>query len=119
MDITLILEHIDLHERLSTYSVSEEVSYRKIITTLDEVEHPYQGHSRPIISFSLFPSTEEEDQSLFLVLNKLVFPATFSLRGNNVTKRVRVDGGFESTFLLRSIDGKRRYRGGEIVLRSL
>ena len=40
MDVTLIVNGLDLSLKLSTYSVTEEVTYRKVITTLDDVEHP-------------------------------------------------------------------------------
>ena len=62
MDVTLIVNGLDLSSKLSTYSVTEEVTYRKVITTLDDVEHPYPGAKRTTIIFSLFPLTDDEIQ---------------------------------------------------------
>lgn len=121
MDITLIVNGLDLHEKLSTYNVTEEVSYRKVITTLDDVEHPYPGTKKTVISFSLFPLTDEESSDLYDALSALIFSATFTNQHKNTdeTKRVRLTTNLDSTFALKSIDGKRRYKGGSIQLRGL
>ena len=39
MDITLKLGTLDVHEKVSTYNVRREVSYSKVITTMDDTEH--------------------------------------------------------------------------------
>lgn len=119
MDITLTIDGLALSSRLSTYSVTKEVTYRKIITTLDETEHPYPGKVRPIVNFSLIPGTEEEDEALYEVLEKLVFNVTYTEKGKDVTSQMRLVSNLESVFLLKSVDGKRRYRQGTIQLRGL
>lgn len=121
MDITLIVNGLDLNEKLSTYSVTEEVTYRKIITTLDDVEHPYPGATRTTIAFSLLPLTGEESAALYSALSALMFDATYTNqhKGVDETKRVRLMTNIESIFALKSVDGKRRYKGGEIQLRRL
>ena len=121
MDVTLIVNGLDLSSKLSTYSVTEEVTYRKVITTLDDVEHPYPGAKRTTITFSLFPMTDEESTELYNKLGALVFDATYTnqYKGVDETNRVRLITNVESSFALKSIDGKRRYKGGEIKLRRL
>ena len=119
MDVTLKLDELNLKNRLSTYSATLEVTYRKVITTLDETEHPYPGTIRPIVSFSLIPGTDEEDAELYGVLKKLVLNAAFTLEGADVIKEMRLVSNLESTFLLTSVDGKRRYKGGTIQLRGV
>lgn len=119
MDITLTIDGIALSSRLSTYSVTQEVTYRKIITTLDETEHPYPGKIRPIINFSLIPGTDEEDTTLYEVLENLIFNVTYTEKGEDVTRQMRLVSNLESVFLLKSVDGKRRYRQGTIQLRGL
>ena len=119
LDVTLIIENLDLHMRLSTFSFTNEVTYRNVITTLDETEHPYPGKIRPIINFSLIPGTEEEDAELYNVLKKLIFNVTYSENGTDVTKKMRLVSNIESKFLLKSVDGKRRYRNGVIQLRGV
>ena len=121
MDVTLIVNGLDLSSKLSTYSVTEEVTYRKVITTLDDVEHPYPGAKRTTITFSLFPMTDEESTELYNKLGALVFEATYTNQYKSVdeTNRVRLITNLQSSFALKSIDGKRRYKGGEIQLRRL
>ena len=121
MDVTLIVNGLNLSSKLSTYSVTEEVTYRKVITTLDDVEHPYPGAKRTTITFSLLPMTDEESTALYNKLGALVFDATYTnqYKGVDETNRVRLITNLESSFALKSIDGKRRYKGGEIQLRRL
>ena len=121
MDVTLIVNGLDLSSKLSTYSVEEEVTYRKVITTLDDVEHPYPGAKRTTITFSLFPLTDDESAALYSALSALVFDATYTnqYKGVDETKRVRLMTNLESSFALKSIDGKRRYKGGTIQLRRI
>ena len=121
MDVTLIVNGLDLRSKLSPYSVPAEVTYRKVITTLDDVEHPYPGAKRTTITFSLFPLTDDESAALYSALSALVFDATYTnqYKGLDETKRVRLITNLESAFALKSVDGKRRYKGGEIQLRRL
>lgn len=121
MDVTLIVNGLDLSSKLSTYSVTEEVAYRKVITTLDDVEHPYPGAKRTTITFSLFPLTDDESAALYSALSSLMFDATYTNQHKGVeeTRRVRLMTNLESSFALKSIDGKRRYKGGTIQLRRI
>jgi hypothetical protein len=121
MDVTLTINGYDAHKRLSTYNVTEEVTYRKVITALDDTEYPYPAKNRPIITFSMWPLTDEESAKLYNALSGLTFTATFTNQHKNQdeTRRVRVVSNLESAFALKSVDGKRRYKGGEIQLRGL
>lgn len=121
MEVTLTVNGIDLHKKLSTYAVTEEITYRNVITTLDDVEHPYPGVRKAVISFSLFPLTDDESEELYSALYPLVFNATFTNQhtGQEEQKRVRLTSNVESTFALKSVDGKRRYKGGAIQLREV
>lgn len=119
MDITLIINGLALSSRLSTYSVTQEVTYRKIITTLDETEHPYPRKIRPIINFSLIPGTDEDDEILYNTLKNLIFNVIYTENGADVIRKMRLVSNLESVFLLTSVDGKRRYKNGAIQLRGL
>lgn len=110
---------LDLSSRLSTYTMTQEISYRKVIKTLDDMEHAYPGAKRPIIRFSLFPGTEEQDAELYEALENLIVPVVFTQRGVDITRKMRLTSNLESVFLLKSVDGKRRYLGGEITLRGI
>lgn len=122
MDVTLIVNGLDLSNRLSTFGVTKSITYKKVVTTMDDTEHPYPGARKDVVTFSLLPQTDEEGAEVYAALSGLVFDATFTSQyegGKDVTKRVRVISDLESTFLLLSVDGKRRYRGVEIQLREL
>lgn len=121
MDVTLVIDGLDLSRKLSTYLVTQEVSYRKVVTTLDDVEHPYPGAVKSVVTFSMLPLTDSESADLYSKLSSLIVNATFTNQHNGMdeTKRVRVVSDIESKFLLLSVDGKRRYLGGEIQLRAL
>lgn len=119
MDITLKINGLPINDRLSKYTVAHEVSYRKVITTLDNVEHPYPGAIKDIVTFSLLPVTETQDTLLYDVLSNLIVEVTYTDKGIERTKKMRVVSDLESAFLLKSVDGKRRYKNGTIQLRSL
>lgn len=121
MDISLTINGLDLSKKLSTYRVTEEITYRKVITTLDDVEHPYPGAKRLIVTFALLPTTESENSKIYDALYPLIVPVVFtnSYTGKDETRRMRVTSDLDSLFLLLSVDGKRRYRGGTIQLRAI
>ena len=121
MDITLVVNRLDLHSKLAYYNMSKEVTYKKVITTLDGKEHPSKGIKRDIITFSLLPLTDAESKSLYDAISGLIFEATYTdtYTDTDVQNTVRLVSNLESTFLLKSTDGKRRYLGEKIQLRVL
>lgn len=121
MEIILTVNGLDLHRRLSTYRLAREVSYSRVVTTLDHVEHPAPAIRRPVITFSLLPMTEQECGELYDALSgrEIITAYTDPFQDAVVTKRMRLDSDLEAVFALLSVDGKRRYKGGEIQLRAL
>ena len=119
MDVTLVVNGRDFSKRLSTYSITEEVTYKKVVKTLDGVEHATKEPTRPIITFSLLPSTDEESAEDYRALAPLFVNATYTRNGADEPGSFRVVSNLESTFLLLSVDGKRRYKGGHIQLRRI
>jgi hypothetical protein len=119
MDITLIVNGLDISKKLATYSVDKEVRYRKVITTLDDTEHPVSGSKRTVLQFTLLPMTDEESGELEAALEAMVFESTFTVNGVDRTEDFRLDSDLQNLFLLKSVDGKRRYRGGKIILRGV
>lgn len=118
--LTLSIAGVDFSSSVSTYKVMKEVTYKKIITTLDDVEHPYPGKLRDILSVSFLPMTEAEATRLYTALNRLSVSVIYtdpSKSGATTTKTMRVTSNIEAVFALKSVDGKRRYTGGEIELR--
>lgn len=121
MDITLKLGALDVHDRLSTYSVQREVSYSKIIVTMDDEEHAARSKDRYVVSFSLFPMTEDEATAYCNALRSSTVEVTFSdpYTKTDVVKTMRVTSNLDAAFALVSVDGKRRYKGGEIQVREI
>ena len=74
--------------------------------------------NRDVVSFSLLPLTDEETSNYFDILSESRIIASYTKEGASAAE-MRLVSNLESVFLLDSVDGKRRYRGGEIVLRSV
>lgn len=121
IDITLIVNGLNLGGKLSTYHTSKQVNYTDVLSALDGTEYPFPGATKTDITFSLLPMDEEESAALYRALSPLVFEAAYTDQhtGMDATGRVRVTSNIESAFLLLSVDGKRRYKGSAITLRVL
>lgn len=118
MDVKLVANGVDFSDRLSTYDAYMEVT-QKVLTMLDDTERPYPAVMRPVVNFSLLPLTDEEATEVYNTLRPVVFSATFEISGQEMTAEMRVVGNLGDKFLLTSSDGKRRYKGREIMLRGL
>lgn len=93
----------------------------KIIVTMDDEEHAARSKDRYIVAFSLFPMTEDEATAYCNALHASAIDVTFSdpYTKSDVTKTMRVTSNLDAAFALVSVDGKRRYKGGEIQLREI
>ena len=121
MDITLKIGTLDMHKKVSTYSVQREITYDKVITTMDGVEHASRNKDRYVISFSFFPMTESEATEYCAALSGSTVSVTFTdpYTGNDTVKTMRVISNLDAAFALVSVDGKRRYKGGTIQMREI
>ena len=121
MDIMLKIGTLYTHNKLSTYSVQREITYDKVITTMDGVEHASRNKDRYIISFSFFPMTEIEATEYCAALSGSTVSVTFTdpYTGNDTVKTMRVISNLDAAFALVSVDGKRRYKGGTIQMREI
>ncbi len=119
--VTLILDSYDVHGMLSTYSTREEITYPRVVTTLDNKEHPAPGVIRTILEFSLTPLTDTTASELYAKLKNLILTVQFTNMdtGQIETKSMRVTSDISSQFMLKSITGKCYYRGGTIQMRAL
>lgn len=95
--------------------------YSKIIVTMDDEEHAARSKDRYVVSFSLFPMTEDEATAYCDALRASTVEVTFSdpYTKTDVVKPMRVTSNLDAAFALVSVDGKRRYKGGEIQLREI
>lgn len=121
MDITLKLGALDVHEKVSTYNVRREVSYSKVITTMDDTEHATRSKDRYIVETSFFPMTEAESTEYYNALTGDTVSVTFTdpYSGADTVKTMRVTRDLDAAFALVSVDGNRRYKGGAVQLREI
>lgn len=121
MDVTFSLNGSDWSAKLSTYEVKQEITYRKVITTLDDVEHAYPGAIRTILAVSFWPLSDEQTSELFSDLESLILSVTYTNPHKNMdeTKQMRLVSSLNSVFGLRSVDGNRYYKGGTVELRQV
>lgn len=121
MNITLQIGALDVHEKVSTYNVRREVSYSKVITTMDDMEHAARGKDRYIVETSFFPMTEAESTAYYNALKGDTVSVAFTdpYSGADAVKTMRVTSDLEAAFALVSVDGNRRYKGGAVQLREI
>nr|DAM90159.1 MAG TPA: hypothetical protein [Caudoviricetes sp.] len=121
MDITLQIGALDVHEKVSTYNVRREVSYSKVITTMDDTEHATRSKDRYIVETSFFPMTEAESNAYYNALKSDTVSVTFAdpYSEADTVKTMRVTSDLDAAFALVSVDGKRRYKGGTVQLREI
>ena len=121
MDIMLKIGTLDMHKKVSTYSVQREITYDKVVTTMDGVEHASRNKDRYIVSFSFFPMTESEATEYCSALSGSTVSVTFTdpYTGTDTVKTMRATSNIDAAFALVSVDGKRRYKGGTIQMREI
>lgn len=119
IDVTLTVNGVPLASKLSTYNVRYEMTYDNLITTMDGAEHG-DIWRRAVITFSLIPMTDAQTASIFSALATNNCAVSYTDPHMNATRSgtFRLASDLDAVFGLRSIDGNRYYRGGEITLRS-
>lgn len=120
IDVTLICNNRDFSLRLSTYKITKVVETVKSVVTLDGVEHIVQ-RTRDQIVFSLIPFSDSTATADYSALRSLQFSVTYTDPNAGVVKTgtMRVASNLDAAFGLKSIDGNRYYKGGNITLRAL
>lgn len=118
LDVTLKFNDLDLSDWLSTYRPVHELEESDKLTALDRTEY-FSVRERPVVVFSLIPLTDAQCAQLYSELSKIVGEVTYTDPYlGDTTRSMRVMTKLEAIFGLRSIDGNRYYKGGEITLRS-
>ena len=122
MDVTLEINGRDFSSRLSIYRVEQEVTYPDIIVTMDGTEHYGKPYKRDVIYFGLFPFDDDTANQDYLDLSdsNLSVNYTNPLADNaeKLYKEMKLYSSLSAAFGLRSTNGKRYYKGGEIALRA-
>lgn len=117
IDVDLTINGRYFTPLLASYTVADEIKYREKVTTLDGTEHYFGRTARDIIKFKLLPMTDFSGDD-FSALLETPLVVKYDKGGETLQKEFNLDCDLESRFLLRSCDGMRRYKGGEIRLRA-
>ena len=122
MDVTLKSNGRDFSTRLSTYRVEQEVTYPDMLTTMDGTEHYGKPYKRDVIYFSLFPFDDDTANQDYLVLSDSSLSVNYTNpqadNAEKLYKEMKLYSSLSAVFGLRSVNGKRYYKGGEIALRA-
>lgn len=123
MDVNLEINGRDFSSRLSTYRVEQEISYPDMKTTMDGTEHYGKPYRRDVVYFSLFPfddDTASQDYSILASPALVVNYTTPNVDGaEKQFINMKLVSNLSNVFGLRSVNGKRYYKGGEIALRAI
>ena len=117
---------LDLSDYISTYTPARVYTANvKTLITLDGTEHAFPTRQHYTLEVRLKPLTEQEVQSLAWFFTSMPavgwLSVTYTDPGealNPVTRDMRLVADWSSKFLLKSIDGERRYDGGVLRFRS-
>lgn len=122
MDVTLEINGRDFSSRLSTYRVEQEITYPDMLTTMDGTEHYGKPYMRDVIYFSLFPFDDDTANQDYAVLADSSLSVNYTNpqadNAEKLYKDMKLYSNLSSSFGLRSVNGKRYYKGGEIALRA-
>ena len=122
MDVTLEINGRDFSSRLSTYRVEQEITYPDMLTTMDGTEHYGKPYMRDVIYFSLFPFDDDTANQDYAVLSDSSLSVNYTNpqadNAERLYKDMKLYSNLSAVFGLRSVNGKRYYKGGEIALRA-
>lgn len=122
MDVSLEINGRDFSSRLSTYRVEQEITYPDMLITMDGTEHYGKPHKRDVIYFSLLPFDDDTANQDYLVLADSSLSVNYTnpqaTGSEKLYKPMKLYSNLSAVFGLRSVNGKRYYKGGEIALRS-
>lgn len=118
IDVTLTFNGVDLSGVLSKYNVLHTVEEVESVKTMDGEEH-VASFVRPVVEFSFIPLSEDQTQTILAALSVINAEATYTdpITGTNRTVEMRVSSDLNAAFALKSINGKRYYKGSTITLR--
>lgn len=88
---------------------------------MDGTEHARGYRDRDVITFSLWPFSDETAAADYDALSSAPLSVTYTNphTGATRTTAMRLTSDLSAAFGLRSVDGNRYYKGGKIVLRAV
>ena len=122
MDVTLVINGRDFSSRLSTYRVEQKITNPDMLTTMDGTEHYGKSYRPDVIYFSLFPFDDDTANQDYAVLSDSSLSVNYTNpqadNSEKLYKEMKLYSNLSAVFGLRSVNGKRYYKGGEIALRA-
>lgn len=119
--LTFHLNDIDLSNRISTFSAQKIPTASQVLTSLGGTEYAFYGTTATEIAVSFFPMTEQETTDVYHALLTGKCDVTYTdpyQNGKVTTRRFRLTNSLDAAFRLLSVDGKRRYSGAVLQLRT-
>lgn len=119
--ITVVINGTDYSDYVEEFFPYVEITYGRVVVTLDDKEHTTQAKKRKCLSLKLFPFSAADVASLYSDLSAGIVAVQYSAPSVNsvVTLQMRVVSNFENDFALKSHDGNVYYKGGTIKFRSV
>lgn len=120
MDIVLTVNGRDLSSRLASYKMQKLVEESRMVKTLDGAEHAVQ-QTRDAVTFTLWPYSDATATEDYNAIKTMQFVAHYTDTFSNMeaSQEMRLVTDLDAVFGLRSVDGNRYYKGGEITLRAV
>ena len=119
--LTYIINGLDLSGKIASYSVRKIPDTSEVMRSIGGTEYAFFGDMQTEVTASFFPMTETEAAAFLDAVRpgkfNLTYTDTYS-GGKTETRSFRVISDLEAVFLLLSVDGKRRYSGAPIQLRT-
>ena len=116
-----IVNGLDLSEKISTYLVRKVPDSGEVLKSIGGTEYAFYGETQTEIEVSFFPMTEEEATAAYNAMQSGKFTVSYTdpyEGGIAATRSFRNIGNLEAAFLLLSVDGKRRYSGSPLQVRT-
>lgn len=119
IDVIFTVNGHDFSKSLSTYQITQEIKYSKVITTMDGTEHPIGETRRDIILFTLLPGLEN-DYEFYEAMMERPLIVEYSTKDRMVQKgEFRLDCNLNEIYLLKNCYGDIYYNGSQIKFRAL
>ena len=91
MTITALINNVDFAPALSTWAVSKEIFFDKVVQSLNGSERAFGKRTRTLVSFSLLPYTEDQCETYYNALLPGIVAVRFTDDDGNIkTKEMRV-----------------------------
>lgn len=119
--LTYIINGLDLSNKIASYSMRKMPKTSEVLESLGGTEYAFYGDTQTEVTASFFPMTETEATAFYDAVRSGKFQLTYTNTyggGETETRSFRLVSDLEAVFLLLSVDGKRRYSGAPVQVRT-